>query len=50
MQLKKNKTKGKEEKTSHLLEVVVDARNSCRRLSERQARPCNQVCPPKTQT
>ena len=27
------------------MEVVVDARILCRRLSERRARPFNQVCP-----
>ena len=44
---KRTKYRQKEEKTSHLVEVVVDARVSCRRLSERQARPPNQVRPQK---
>ena len=46
---KKNETEGKEEKTSHLVEVVVDSIIICRRLSELQARPCNLSVPEKRQ-
>ena len=41
----KNNGNKKRKKTSHLVEVVVDARIICRRVSERQARRWNQVCP-----
>ena len=39
---KNNQIKEKSEKTSHLVEIVLDAMISCLRLSELQARPCNQ--------
>ena len=46
---KKRQNKIKRKKTSHLVEIVVDATINCRRLSERRARPCNQGCPQKRQ-
>ena len=43
----KNKITEKEEKTSHLVEVVVDAKIIYLELSELRASPCNQLCPEK---
>ena len=43
----KNETE-EEEKTSHLVEVVLDVMIICRRFSGLQARPCTHVWPEKT--